>query len=264
MPVSSPPEASTASKDWTDEELAASVRAYVAMLRSELAGEPINKAEVNRQLRETALSARTKSAVEFRMQNISSTLFDLRLPHIAGYRPARNVGSSVKLRIEDMLQANGLDTLTMYQRTADDGELAHKVATLLRQPGIGAAPAGSAKPAQVMTQSLRYVRDPAVKAWVLKVADGICEGCDMPAPFTGSDGFPYLEVHHVMPLASHGSDKTSNCAALCPNCHRRCHLSLDRDEFRLTLYEKIGRLVLEVSDGERDDTAVYIDPSNNT
>lgn len=264
MPVSPPPEASTASKDWTDEELAASVRAYVAMLRSELAGEPINKAEVNRQLRETALSARTKSAVEFRMQNISSTLFDLRLPHIAGYRPARNVGSSVKLRIEDMLQANGLDTLTMYQRTADDGELAHKVATLLRQPGIGAAPAGSAVPAQVMTQSLRYVRDPAVKAWVLKVADGICEGCDMPAPFTGSDGFPYLEVHHVMPLASHGSDKTSNCAALCPNCHRRCHLSLDRDEFRLTLYEKIGRLVLEVAEGERDDTAVYIDPSNNT
>ncbi|MDM5177986.1 HNH endonuclease [Massilia sp. DJPM01] len=258
MPVSSPPEASTKSADWTDEELSAAVRAYVAMLRSELADEPINKAEVNRQLRETALAVRTKSAVEFRMQNISSTLFDLRLPHIIGYRPARNVGSSVKLRIEQMLEANGLDTLTMYQRTADERELAHKVTALLRQPG-GAMPAGSAAPAQVMTHTLRYVRDPALKAWVLKVADGICEGCDMPAPFTGTDGFPYLEVHHIMPLASHGPDKPSNTAALCPNCHRRCHLSLDRDEFRLALYEKIGRLVLEVPEPVLHDTAAYID-----
>lgn len=259
MPVSSPPEASTKSSDWTDAELAASVRAYVAMLRRELAGESINKAEVNRQLRETALAGRTKSAVEFRMQNISSTLFDLRLPHIAGYRPARNVGSSVKLRIEQMLEANGLETLTMFQRTADERELAHKVTALLRQPGTGSVPLGSAAPAQVLTQSLRYVRDPAVKAWVLKVADGICEGCDMPAPFMGTDGFPYLEVHHVMPLASHGSDTTSNSAALCPNCHRRCHLSLDRDEFRLMLYEKIRRLVLEVPEPILLDNAEFID-----
>ncbi|MFB9246088.1 HNH endonuclease [Massilia antarctica] len=261
MPVSSSPEASTTSKDWTDAELAASVRAYVAMLRSELAGEPINKAEVNRRLREGALAARTKSAVEFRMQNISSTLFDLRLPHIVGYRPARNVGSSVKLRIEQMLEANGLETLTMYQRTADERELAHKVTALLRQPA-GGVPPGSAAPSQVMTHTLRYVRDPAVKAWVLKIADGICEGCDMPAPFTGSDGFPYLEVHHIMPLASHGSDKPSNTAALCPNCHRRCHLSLDRDEFRLALYEKISRLVLEVPETMEHDTAVYIDDAS--
>ncbi|MDQ1924222.1 HNH endonuclease [Massilia pseudoviolaceinigra] len=263
MPVSFPPEASTTSTDWTDDELAAAVRAYVAMLRSELVGEPINKAEVNRQLREGALAGRTKSAVEFRMQNISSTLFDLRLPHIIGYRPARNVGSSVKLRIEQMLEANGLETLTIYQHTADERELAHKVTALLRQPG-GGMPAGTAAPAQVMTHTLRYVRDPAVKAWVLKLAGGICEGCDMPAPFTGTDGFPYLEVHHVMPLASHGSDKPSNTAALCPNCHRRCHLSLDRDEFRLALYEKIDRLVLEVPEPVPHDTAVYIDDAGDT
>ncbi|WP_373888573.1 HNH endonuclease [Massilia genomosp. 1] len=99
---------------------------------------------------------------------------------------------------------------------------------------------------------------------MLKVADGICEGCDMAAPFTGTDGFPYLEVHHVMPLASHGSDTTANTAALCPNCHRRCHLSLDRDEFRLALYEKIDRLVLEVPTPVLLENAVYIDPSNNT
>ena len=90
------------------------------------------------------------------------------------------------------------------------------------------------------------MRDPAVKRWVLDVANGVCEGCDLPAPFIGQDGYPYLEVHHVMHLGSHGSDRISNAAALCPNCHRRCHYGMDRDEFKLSLYEKIDRLMIEV------------------
>jgi len=69
---------------------------------------------------------------------------------------------------------------------------------------------------------------------------------DHPAPFIGNDGLPYLEVHHVMPLASHGSDTATNAVALCPNCHRCCHYSNDSDEFKLRLYEKIPRLELEV------------------
>jgi 5-methylcytosine-specific restriction protein A len=65
------------------------------------------------------------------------------------------------------------------------------------------------------------------------------------------DGYAYLEVHHVLPLASNGSDKTTNAVALCPNCHRRCHFSLDRDAFKLALYEKIGRLEIEVPELDR-------------
>jgi len=48
-----------------------------------------------------------------------------------------------------------------------------------------------------------------------------------------------------MPLSSYGSDTTANAVALCPNCHRRCHYSADRDEFKLTLYERIVRLAVE-------------------
>jgi 5-methylcytosine-specific restriction protein A len=107
-------------------------------------------------------------------------------------------------------------------------------------------PSGSTHPRLAVKSTTSYVRDPAVKAWVLKIADGICEGCDDPAPFVANDGLPYLEVHHVMPLASHGSDTPTNAVALCPNCHRRCHYSHDSDEFKLRLYEKIPRLKLEV------------------
>jgi 5-methylcytosine-specific restriction protein A len=62
------------------------------------------------------------------------------------------------------------------------------------------------------------------------------------------DGYAYLEVHHVRPLAGRGSDTTTNAVALCPNCHRRCHFSSDRDEFKVALYEKVDRLEIEVPD----------------
>ena len=96
-----------------------------------------------------------------------------------------------------------------------------------------------------MTTSQAYVRDPLVKTWVLQNAHGRCEACGNPAPFTGEDGEPFLESHYVRPLANGGSDKITNAAALCPNCHRRCHLGADRREFTDCLYAKVPRLVLE-------------------
>jgi 5-methylcytosine-specific restriction protein A len=221
------------------------VRAYLGMLRQELKGELYNKSEVNRQLRQGPLLGRTKASVEFRMQNISAALYELKMPYIAGYLPARNIGSAVKEKMVALLQSNDIEFLAAYVPTADATALSIKVSSLRKQ-GYLKMPAGVKHPQLTVKTSSSYVRDPAVKAWVLKAANGICEGCDKPAPFTGSDGMPYMEVHHVMPLASHGSDTPTNAVALCPNCHRRCHYSNDSDEFKLRLYEKIPRLQLEV------------------
>ncbi len=230
---------------WSDVELTAAVAAYLNMLRKELAGAPYNKAQENRALRDGLLNARKESAIEFRMQNISATLFDMRMPRILGYLPAKNVGSRVKERIKLALEMHDLEDLRNYVPTADPLELETRVTSLLRQP-LGMIPRGEVNPLKMTALSTRYMRDPAVKAWVLAEANGACEGCDLPAPFLGGDGLPYLEVHHVLPLASYGSDRISNAAALCPNCHRRCHLSTDRDEFKLALYERISRLQIEV------------------
>jgi 5-methylcytosine-specific restriction enzyme A len=109
----------------------------------------------------------------------------------------------------------------------------------------GAVPLGTARPAHIESTVSVIVRNPHVKAWVLAAAHGACEGCDAPAPFQDTDGFPFLEVHHVLPLARGGSDRVSNAVALCPNCHRRCHFSTDRGAFTSTLYEKISRLCVE-------------------
>ena len=221
------------------------VQAYLGMLCSELKGEAYNKAQVNRELREGPLAGRTKASVEFRMQNISAALYELKMPYIAGYLPARNIGSTVKEKMVELLKQNDIEFLAAYVPTADVCALSTKV-TSLRQQAYLKMPPGSTHPQLTVKATSSYVRDPAVKAWVLKKAEGICEGCNHPAPFVGNDGLPYLEVHHVMPLASHGSDTPTNTVALCPNCHRRCHYSNDSDEFKLRLYEKIPRLKLEV------------------
>ncbi|WP_092797985.1 MULTISPECIES: HNH endonuclease [unclassified Janthinobacterium] len=69
-----------------------------------------------------------------------------------------------------------------------------------------------------------FDRDPDVVAEVLERACGKCEGYGALAPFIKkANGEPYLEVHHIVPLAEHGDDMPENALALCPNCHRQRH-----------------------------------------
>ena len=222
-----------------------------------------NKAAINRDLRAGALAARTKGSVEFRMQNISAALYELKMPYIAGYKPAPNIGSDVKEKMNALLSAYGVESLEPYVPTADANSLATRVSEL-RQRHLGAIPPGSIAPSVSTSTVTTFVRDPAVKAWVLQAANGNCEACGNPAPFIGNDGLPYLEVHHVMPLSSHGSDRTTNAAALCPNCHRRCHHSMDRDEFKIMLYERIPRLILEVPEPNGHPDAEALNPEINS
>ncbi|PMZ90142.1 MULTISPECIES: HNH endonuclease [unclassified Pseudomonas] len=226
--------------DWSDEEIQAAVDAYLSMLSREQNGQAINKAHENRVLREGALAGRTKGSVEFRMQNISTVLVELGRDRIEGYKPAKNVGANVAKSIREALNAPGPVTPEDFTPTADEATLEQRAAKLERQP-IKEEPKGIEKPEQTQSSGKSYVRDPEVRAWVRQQAEGKCEGCGEPAPFEKS-GRPFLEVHHVKHLAQEGSDRTSNAVALCPNCHRRCHHSSDREEFTASLYTKVKRL----------------------
>ena len=247
----------TESQLWSDAELAIAVNAYLAMLLQQIEGKKFNKAAIARELQRNGLEKRSEDSIGQRMSNISAVLYEMKMPFVRGYGLRLNVGTAVKTRITELLRKGDLDRIVPYAATDDQAALAERV-TILRKAGVNFVPAGAEAPAQVSVTTTSYVRDPAVKAWVLGAADGRCEGCLQAAPFLGVDGLPYLEVHHVMPLSNHGSDRITNAAALCPNCHSRCHRSLDRDEFRLELYEQIERLVMEVPEVPADGTAVYI------
>lgn len=69
-----------------------------------------------------------------------------------------------------------------------------------------------------------YNRDPDVVAEALCRAESFCEKCKEKAPFLKrSNGKPYLEVHHIIPLSQGGLDSLENVISLCPNCHREIH-----------------------------------------
>ena len=88
---------------WTDEELDAVVDSYLSMLRAEQSGSDYSKKDAITRLIEGPLSDRTGKAAEWRMQNISSVLQDVRAPWIDGYKPASHVGPMVDPRIRAAL-----------------------------------------------------------------------------------------------------------------------------------------------------------------
>lgn len=82
-----------------------------------------------------------------------------------------------------------------------------------------------------------YYRSEALKLYVIKRSKGICEGCSIQAPFSTRNG-PYLECHHVHRVSDGGPDHPTNVVALCPNCHRRAHYSVDAAIFNEALKAK--------------------------
>lgn len=83
-------------------------------------------------------------------------------------------------------------------------------------------------------------RSLAIRLYVLRRANGQCEGCGTPAPFFRVDGSPYLEPHHITRLADDGPDHPARVIGLCPNCHRRAHFADDKKRFNDSLTRRVG------------------------
>ena len=229
--------------DWSDDEIEAAVDAYLKMLVREPSGQKFIKAEENRVLREGPLAGRTKGSVEFRMQNISTVLVEMDRKRIEGYKPAKNVGANVARSIHKALGAASIPTLEDSVPTADE-ELLEQRAAEIEQKQIDYVPKGIKTPIQTTSTRKVYFRDPELRGWVRQQAKGKCEGCGKAAPFE-KNGKPFLEVHHVKHMSQKGSDLDTNVVAFCPNCHRRCHHSDDREAFTAWLYDNVGRLEKE-------------------
>ncbi|WPN59408.1 HNH endonuclease signature motif containing protein [Pseudomonas sp. P9_31] len=225
---------------WDDQELEASVDAYLKMLSLELSNQPIKKADENRLLREGPLSKRSASSVEYRMQNISAVMAQMGLRHIVGYVPAKNVGTGISSRVRKILAEKNIDRFRLTPEPANQ-QVTYRLLEAA-PPHADDVPEGILNPIHISTATIRYARAKKISDWILKQSEGRCEGCKQKAPFLRSDGLPYLEVHHVKHLAKKGSDRPKNAVALCPNCHRRCHYSSDRDEFTAWLYDNVARL----------------------
>lgn len=108
------------------------------------------------------------------------------------------------------------------ERTFDQQVLeSSKLSSLERLERLSSAPSYPERQSVVISV---FKRNPDVVAEVLARAQGICKGCNRPAPFfRARDNRPYLEVHHIVRLADGGKDSLNNAVALCPNCHKKAH-----------------------------------------
>lgn len=79
-------------------------------------------------------------------------------------------------------------------------------------------------PSRYRIKSIGFNRDLYVSEYAKRSAKGICQLCELPAPFKDKYGNPYLESHHVVWLAKGGEDSIENIIALCPNCHVKMHI----------------------------------------
>jgi len=226
-----PEEAEDGNDGWARDELRAAVAAYLDMARRARAGTPFTKKKYYQDL--STQYGRTAKAFEFRMQNISYVLALLGRTWLAGLKPAKNVGIHIAVQIEELIAE--LEQRPQVPVVAFEIEA--------REGGKGlAAPSGNAHPQPVAATTTSYPRDAKVKAWVLQQAAGVCELCHQPAPFSGPDGLPYLEVHHVRRLADEGPDRIDNAVAICPNCHRELHYGADAPNKVAQLYRELLRL----------------------
>lgn len=219
--------------EWREEELRATVQAYLEMQHKEREKQPFTRTHYYKSLQKRF--GRTPGAFEYRMQNISFVLSLMGRDWITGLKPAKNVGQRVATQIEALV----LELSQSTQAPVVGFEM--EVRANLENKNLP-EPAGSKQPATTTTQVVQYKRDPLVKAWVLKHAAGICECCGQDAPFDTTDGHPFLEVHHVRKLAEGGSDTTSNAVAICPNCHRALHYGMKAKELVEGLFSSVKRL----------------------
>lgn len=227
--------------DWTDRELEAAIYAYFTMLSREFKGRKYNRSEIIRQLCSLELIGRDRGSVEFRMQNISAVLQELCHPVLQGYLPRMAVSPGVSQRIRRIIFDRKFLVERDYTPTADHAELDRRVSVLLGR-NLAGTPRGQTNPVMVQTSQIAYEQDPLVKAWVLKQARGTCELCRQHGPFKTRQGEWFLETHHVVPLTRGGRDTIENTVALCPNCHRRCHVSPDMDKLRQELRYTVERI----------------------
>ena len=88
-----------------------------------------------------------------------------------------------------------------------------------------------------------YPRSRKIAMCALARANYKCEYCNEHYCFTRkTNGKPYTEVHHLIPLAYHNDflyslDNIANIVSLCSNCHNEIHYGKDADKIIKKLYD---------------------------
>lgn len=148
----------------------------------------------------------------------------------AGHMDARGPDRNGVERNLIVFQLVSVETAFVLESTdepeSEAGSSSQKTLAQARTLALSAASANGGGAGQAALRTL-HKRSKAVKDYVLMRANGVCESCQVPAPFVRGDGTPYLEPHHTTRLSDGGADHPRHVAAICPTCHRHIHYGKD-------------------------------------
>ena len=108
---------------WSNEEIVASVDAWVSMYKMQQVGTPFNKEEIVRNLRKSTLGNRTRGSIMHRFMNISAVSLALENEIVHGYQPLANVGKTNWERIQKRLELNGFGINDIQSAIEDEVEV---------------------------------------------------------------------------------------------------------------------------------------------
>ncbi|MCC8253394.1 HNH endonuclease [Vibrio campbellii] len=222
---------------WTENELSKAIDAYLEMLEKSKRGIKYSKTNYYRMLSKEF--GRSHKAYGRRMSNISYIMTLMGLPTEQGLAPLSNVGPTQTAVIERLISEK------LNRPYLGLGIAAAEENSTVTSKTVPERPSGEENPKSVETTTTVYQRSGKVKGWVIRRSNGHCELCEKEAPFTKEDGTPFLEVHHLTRMIDGGPDTIQNCAALCPNCHRKLHHCADR----VNLTEGLRNKVLKKESG---------------
>ncbi len=97
-----------------------------------------------------------------------------------------------------------------------------------------------------LSDKYKYQRNPSYSAYALKRANYLCELDNSHKTFKQENSRNYVEGHHVIPMHAqedfeYSIDVPENIVALCPNCHRKVHLS--DEESKNKIVHKLYKII---------------------
>ena len=141
---------------------------------------------------------------------------------------ANNLVSNRVLDREDMIVARGgsrtvLYPLTEFSNLIPREQHSQELDEVLKRTADERPRSAS------RVETLQYLRSPALAEYVRELSGHQCTvGAPDCITFTGRNDRPYVEVHHMIPMAEQrhtqfNLDRTANMVAICPGCHLRLH-----------------------------------------
>lgn len=110
---------------WSQQEVAAILDVYFAMLEMDLLDQPFNKSAMNKELA-ARLDGRSHKSVEYKHQNISWVLNEVGWPQVRGYRPKSNIQKLLVPAVAEYLLAR--PDLEAFVRAATHADSNHDIA----------------------------------------------------------------------------------------------------------------------------------------